>query len=241
MDVTDVAWVTGASAGIGAAVAEALVGRGWSVIGVSRSGRPDAGWTHLSADLSSPAGWDILATSFTEVLGVGAGQALLVHAAGTAGPFGPAHAVASPGYRDAVMLNAAAPLVLGQAFVRSAADMAVPATVVMLSSGPSIYPGWSAYKPGKAALDSWCATVGAEHPGADPAVRAYAVSPGPVDTEMQRQVREADPEAFPKVGKFKDLHEAGALPSPAWAAEGILAVVDGDFDNGAFVNLVTDL
>ncbi len=239
--MTDVAWVTGASAGIGAAVAQALVERGWSVIGVSRSPGEDRRWSHLEADLSTPEGWEVMTNSFAAVMDVGADRALLVHAAGTAGPFGPAHGVDGEEYRQAVLLNGAAPLVVGQQYVACAVDHGVPATVVMLSSGPSIYPGWSSYKPGKAAVDSWCATVGAEHEGPSPAVRAYAVTPGPVDTGMQRQVREADPDAFPKVGKFKALHESGELPSPEWAAEGILAVVDGDFDNGAFVNLVTDL
>lgn len=55
-------WVTGASAGIGRALIEAVPWPGARVIGVSRS--PGPATTHLAADLAGPAGWDLLEDSF---------------------------------------------------------------------------------------------------------------------------------------------------------------------------------
>jgi NAD(P)-dependent dehydrogenase (short-subunit alcohol dehydrogenase family) len=51
------ALVTGASSGIGLAIAGALLAQGWAVVGVSRRAPPlqHSGLTHLPADLSDPA------------------------------------------------------------------------------------------------------------------------------------------------------------------------------------------
>lgn len=237
--MTTVVWVTGASRGIGRALAEAAVRREDDpiVVGVSRTSVDLWSVNPLSADLSTAVGWEMMATSFDAHLGVDVDRAYLLHAAGTAEPIGRVEDLDTDAFRAATMLNAAAPLVLGQRFARAVASSpAARGTLAILSTGPSVYAGWSAYKPGKAAVDAFVQTLGAEHREGS-RIRALSISPGPVDTDMQTAVRNADPEGFPNVGKFRELHATDALPSPEWAAEAIWRAIDSDAPSGSVLDV----
>jgi benzil reductase ((S)-benzoin forming) len=94
--------------------------------------------------------------------------------------------------------------------------------LVNISSGAasSVYPGWSAYCAAKAAVDQATRVIAAEE--ADAGLRAYAIAPGVVDTDMQAMIRATSPDAFPQVERFRQLAETGAFNSPHWVADHIL-------------------
>ena len=96
--------------------------------------------------------------------GVGSPTVTLIHCAGTINPIGPAGTTDLDAYREAVLLNAASPPILGAAFLSSARDAGLVAQIVMVSSGAasSSYEGWSHYCAAKAGLDHWVRTVGTE-------------------------------------------------------------------------------
>lgn len=73
--------------------------------------------------------------------------------------------------------------------------------VVFISSGASTnaFVGWGAYGTSKAALDHLCAHLAAE----EPSIISVTVSPGKVDTAMQKQIREEG-----KSGMTPDFHAA---------------------------------
>ena len=52
-----------------------------------------------------------------------------------------------------------------------------------------------------------------------------SLAPGVIDTDMQVQLRSADPKRFPDMGNFVGMKEKGALSSPADAAARVLAVL----------------
>lgn len=230
-------WISGASSGIGGALAATLPWEGAKLIDVSRRGSPGA--DHLEADLADPSSWDAVAKSFREELAGWSGERVVfIHAAGVIDPIGFAGEVDTESYTRNVILNSAVPQVLGHAFLAAAREVDARRQIVMLTSGAasSVYPGWSSYGAGKAAVDQWVRDVGSEQ-DIRGGVELIAITPGTVDTGMQEQIRETSEDDFPKRQKFVDLHEKGELEDPEQVGQAIWALLDRGFDNGAVVDL----
>lgn len=236
-------WITGASSGIGAALAETVPFDDAHVFDISRSGGAP-GTEHVPADLSDPASWASIEAHLQAQIGGFTGERIVfVHNAGTLEPMGFAGAVDSAAYRANVLLNSAAPQALGHAFLKAAAAFTGEAHLLMLSSGAatSPYPGWSSYCAGKAALEMWCRSAGEEQQlraqKGEPSVRIVAVAPGVIATPMQERIRTMSAEEFPAVDKFIGLHERGELEQPEDAARAIWSLLDRDLAGGSTVDL----
>lgn len=231
-------WVTGASHGIGKALVQAVPWQDARVIGVSRSPGPAA--DHIAADLAEPSGWDMLEASLNrELADFSGGRVVFVHAAGTIGPIGFAGETDPRQYRASVMLNAAAPLVLAEAFLRAARNLSCRRQLVLLSSGAARrpYPGVAAYGAAKAAVDQWVKTVGDEQARRGHA-EVLAINPGRVATAMHEQLRAAGNDRLPDHSEFTRLHEDGLLSDPADVARQIWARLDDqDITPGQVLNL----
>lgn len=230
--------ITGASSGIGRALARSVPWADARVIDISRRG--GAGLEHFAADLADPAGWRAVAELFEkQVSGFQGERVALFHCAGTLEPIGPAGGVDPEAYTSAVLLNSAAPQVLGDAFLRAAARTRAACSLVMISSGAarSVYEGWSAYGAGKAALDQWVRVAGAEQARRGGRCRILAVAPGVVETAMQETIRATSPEAFPEVARFVELHERGELRDPLEVAREVWSLLDRELENGAVLDL----
>ncbi|ADB35860.1 short-chain dehydrogenase/reductase SDR [Kribbella flavida DSM 17836] len=231
-------WISGASAGIGAALARTVPFEQARVIDLSRSGGGSARgeYVHFRADLAEVSEWQRVERHFEdELAGFDGERVVFVHNAGTVAPIGPAAVVDPAQYARSVLLNSAAPQVLGRAFLRATAELDCEKHLVMLSSGAARkpYPGWSAYNAGKAAVEQWVRSVGEEPTGC----RVVAVAPGVVDTAMQSEIRKVDEQAFPAVERFRDLHRTGGLITPEQAATGIWSLLDRPLSSGATVDL----
>ena len=94
--------------------------------------------------------------------------------------------------------------------------------LVNISSGAALRgrAGWAAYCAGKAAVDRITESVQLEEE--DAGLRAHAVAPGVVDTDMQVQIRATPPDVFPDVEQFHDLKRRDAFSSPAFVADRLL-------------------
>ncbi len=209
--------VTGGSAGIGRALlAHAPDGAGR--VDVSRRGSDLSGVEHLAADLADPAAWAAVGDDLTRRIARHDGDRVtVVLNAGVIEPIGPAGRVDHDAYTRHVLLNAAAPQVLG-ARVLGALEVhpAARRELVLISSGAArtAYPGWSAYGAAKAAVDHWVRTVAAEQTATDRPVRVLAVAPGVVATAMQTTIRASSDADFPPVERFRSLHADGGLAEP---------------------------
>jgi benzil reductase ((S)-benzoin forming) len=232
-------FISGASSGIGLAMAKSVPYAGARVIDISRRGAP--GLEHFMADLADPAEWSRVAQLFeAEIAGFAGERVVFVHSAGTLEPIGFAGEVDAAGYARQVLLNSAAPQVLGDAFLHATARTEAPCTLLFISSGAasSVYEGWTAYGAGKAAVDQWARTAGAEQKRRGGRCRVLSVAPGVIATAMQEQIRAMTEEAFPVVDRFRQLHRAGALRDPADAARDLWGLVTKDtFANGAVLDL----
>jgi NAD(P)-dependent dehydrogenase (short-subunit alcohol dehydrogenase family) len=219
--------ITGASSGIGAALAQTAPPDVDALIGVSR--RPPPRGLHHAADLSDPASWPPLLEAVRAALERRPSGAVLFHFAGTMEPTG---AVASVTPRDvaaALTLNAVAGPVLSTGFLQACAVASVPATVVLCSS-PAAHgarPGAAHYCAGKAALETWARVAVEEQRLAGGPARVLAVVPWGVDTPMVRAAMDAGPD-LPLAEVFRTQAARGELAHPLDTAREIWALVDGD-------------
>ncbi|MGB9376274.1 MAG: SDR family NAD(P)-dependent oxidoreductase [Mycobacteriales bacterium] len=230
-------WISGASSGIGRALVDTVPWPGSKIVGLSRRTAP--GTQHLGVDLADPTSWPVVHASFRREAAQFTGERVVfVQAAGTLSPIGFAGEVQADDYTHNVVLNSAAPQVLGHMFLEATRDLSASRHLLMLTSGAasSVYPGWSSYGAAKAATDQWVRNVGAEQ-GIRGGAQVLAVGPGTVDTDMQRQLRETSASQFAQRQKFLDLHEQGQLSDPYDVAAKIWSLLDGGLDSGSVVDL----
>jgi len=234
-------FVTGGSSGIGRALLEACPWSDARRIDVSRRGTPSC--EHFCADLSDPSDWPGVADLFRRELSDFEGErAVLFHSAGTLAPLGFSGEVDPEAYTRSVLLNSAAPQVLGDAFLRASARTQARCELVMIGSGAANnpYAGWSAYCAGKAAADHWVRTAGVEQELRGGRVRLLSAAPGVVATPMQEEIRQTAERNFPDVERFVALHEEGALRDPSVVARELWALLDKDLANGSVLDLRRD-
>ena len=232
-------FISGGSSGIGLAMAEQHPFEEARIIDISRRGAD--GFEHHRADLSDPDAWPGVADLFLrEMEGFAGDRVVFVHSAGTLEPMGYAGESDAEGYARQVILNAAAPQVLGAAFVRAARETTAPCFLLNVGSGAasSVYRGWSAYCGGKAAADHWVRTVGREQAERGDC-HLISVAPGVVETAMQAQIRDMTELEFPDVERFREMYRDGALRGPEEAAKDLWAVLERGLENGAVIDLRT--
>jgi NAD(P)-dependent dehydrogenase (short-subunit alcohol dehydrogenase family) len=219
--MTRTAIVTGASRGLGLALARALAERGWRLVVDARAeAELEAARAELAAvtDVVAIAG-DVADSWHRGLLLEVAGDhlRLVVNNASTLG--------ASPLPRLAdypidvlehvFRVNAIAPLALAQLAL---ARMPAGGRIVNVTSDAAVeaYEGWGGYGASKAALEQLSAVLAAERPD----LRVYAVDPGDMNTRMHQ-------EAFPG----EDISDR---PPPEDSVPGLLALVEGELPSGRY-------
>jgi NAD(P)-dependent dehydrogenase (short-subunit alcohol dehydrogenase family) len=193
--MTDIAVITGASRGLGLALAEGLALDGWHLVIDART-EPDLGEaaTRLRrlTTVTAIAG-DVVDDDHRAALAEAAdrlgGAALLVNNASTLGG-SPPPALATfplPALLDTFEVNVLGPIALTQLLLPQLRRSAAGA-VLNISSDAAVeaYAGWGGYGAAKAALDHAGAVLALE----EPALRVWAVDPGDLRTRLQQ-------EAFP--------------------------------------------
>jgi NAD(P)-dependent dehydrogenase (short-subunit alcohol dehydrogenase family) len=222
--------VTGASAGFGRALADALAGRGWNLVIDARRPGPlreaaaaikagtaagtaaadgTAGTrvTAIAGDIADPGHRAALVAAAREYGGLD----LVVNNASVLGPspLPPLAVFPVNELPDLFRINVFAPLALIQLALPLLT--ATGGTVVNVSSDAAVepYEGWGGYGSSKAALDQLTAVLAAEQGGA---VRVYAFDPGDMRTAMHQL-------AFPG----EDISDR---PEPETVVPALLRLVD---------------
>jgi len=221
-ELRPVAIVTGASRGLGLALARALAVRGWRLVIDARDAdaleRARAGLA-VHTDVVAIAG-DVSDPGHREALVAAAGERvdLLVNNASLLGP-SPQPPLAH--YPIAILervyaVNVIAPLALIQLVLPRMDD---GATILDITSDAAVevYEGWGGYGSSKAALEQLTRVLAVEHPQ----LRIHAVDPGDMRTQMHQ-------EAFPA----EDISDR---PPPEESVPGLMALIEGDRASGRFL------
>ncbi len=236
--------VSGATRGIGRAIAEVLVERGRSVVALARDEAALAALaaTHpgkvayVRVDLARP---DERAGLVERI--VAAGGALpggFVHAAGLA-QYVPALEVRPEGLREQLEIHAMAPFELARELATRWIAERVHGSVVTLSSTLASRPApfTVAYAMAKAAQEAMVRGLALEL--APHGIRFNAVAPGVVDTDMVRAERpDALASTDARLEALARLHPIGRLGRAHEVAETVVHALDATFMTGT--TLVVD-
>ena len=232
-------WISGASAGLGAALAATIPFESAELVDISRRGGTP-GAHHVAVDLADPESWPVVEKDFRQRIEAGDPDLVVfVHNAGTLTPLGSADHVDTEQYTRNVLLNSAAAQVLGQSFLSAVSGRDCEQHLIMLSSGAASRPheGESSYCAGKAATDQWVRTVGLEQQRRSPGCRVISVSPGSVDTDMQAELRAASPDEVPISGRFREMQALDNLAKPETVARTIWSLLDRDLASGTVLHV----
>ena len=210
--------VTGASRGLGLALARALDERGWRLVVDARGREALERATHGLRGVTAIGG-DVADPDHRQALVEAAGERidLLVNNASVLGPSPQPPLADYPlaELRRLYEVNVCAPLALVQLVLPRLAPEAVILDITS-DAGIEPYEGWGGYGSSKAALEQLTAILAAEHP----ALRVYCVDPGDMRTQMQQ-------EAFPD----EDISDR---PPPERSVPGLLALIEGSPPSGRY-------
>jgi NAD(P)-dependent dehydrogenase (short-subunit alcohol dehydrogenase family) len=213
--------ITGASRGLGLALARALAERGWRLVIDARERGPlEAAARELERHTEVVAlPGDVADDWHRAALVAAAGEHLdlLVNNASVLGPSPQPELATYPlaELERVYRVNVLAPLALIQ---RALPALHANAKIVNVTSDAAVepYEGWGGYGSSKAALEQISRILGAEKPE----LRVYAVDPGDMNTRMHQ-------EAFPG----EDISDR---PPPEDSVPGLLALVEGDHPSGRY-------
>ena len=156
-----------------------------------------------------------------------ASLSLINNAAGLATP-APLHAGGATEMSAAMRVGLEAPMLLSAAFLKASADLGVPRKLLNISSGLGRHAmaGSAVYCATKAGLDHLSRAVALEQASLPNGAKVVSLAPGVIDTDMQVQLRGADPALFPDRARFVGLKEGGQLDSAETAAAKVLTWLD---------------
>jgi NAD(P)-dependent dehydrogenase (short-subunit alcohol dehydrogenase family) len=227
--------LTGASRGLGAAMAEQLLAPDHQLLCLSRqtsdalaskAASLGAGLEQWSVDLAQPVeaaarlhAWlqSLTATRFD--------AATLINNAGVISRVGPVDESDDAELSAALRVSLEAPMLLSAAFLRATRGWGAQRRVLNISSGLGrrAMAGSAGYCAAKAGLDHFSRALALDEAARPNGAHVVSLAPGVIDTDMQVQLRSADPAGFPDQGNFIKLKEGGQLTSPADAAARVLA------------------
>jgi NAD(P)-dependent dehydrogenase (short-subunit alcohol dehydrogenase family) len=214
--------VTGASRGLGLALARALAEREWRLV---IDGRDSNALAAARAELAAHTEVSALVGDVADdwhrsalVATAGPRFELLVNNASLLGPSPQPRLGDYPlaALEDVYRVNVLAPLSLIQMALPLLGD---DGRIVNVTSDAAVesYEGWGGYGSSKAALERISAVLAAEHPG----LRVYAVDPGDMRTRMHQQ-------AFPG----EDISDR---PPPEVSVPGLLTLIEGELPSGRYL------
>lgn len=227
--------LTGASRGMGRAIAQALLQPTHTLLCISRhaddalareAANAGAALTQWTLDLAeaAPAAARLAAWLCEQPAGRFRTACLINNAALVSAP-GPLEATAAAELSAALRVGLEAPLLLCAAFLRATEGWPGERRLLNISSGLGrrAMAGAAAYCAIKAGMDHLSRALALEQASLPNGAKVVSLAPGVIDTGMQTTLRSADPARFPERERFAQLKAQGLLDSPEQAAAKVLA------------------
>eukprot|EP00735_Rhodelphis_limneticus_P005035 TRINITY_DN1672_c0_g1::TRINITY_DN1672_c0_g1_i1::g.17795::m.17795 TRINITY_DN1672_c0_g1::TRINITY_DN1672_c0_g1_i1::g.17795 ORF type:complete len:263 (+),score=57.07,sp/Q17QK8/SPRE_BOVIN/37.12/8e-43,adh_short/PF00106.20/1.5e-15,Nop/PF01798.13/0.16 TRINITY_DN1672_c0_g1_i1:43-831(+) len=161
--------------------------------------------------------------------------AYLINNAGSLGKLDKIPTFSVQDIRESIDANVTAPFALTSHFLKTFSGCPKK-RVVNISSLAALqaFDCWSIYCVGKAARDMMHKCVGTESPS--DGVKTVNYAPGPLDTDMQKEIREAMPDV-PLKDAFVNMHRDGSLVPPRKSADVLThLLIEDAWENGAHLD-----
>ncbi len=227
--------ITGASRGMGLAMAEQLLSAEHTLLCISRhasealatraqaQGCPLDQWS-LDLERGVEAA-DRLAQWLRSRPTGSFASATLINNAGVIARIAPLSGSDPLDLARALRVGLEAPLLLTAAFLRVTEPWNIARKVLNISSGLGrrAMASQAAYCAAKAGMDHFTRCLALDEALKPQGAKVCSLAPGVIDTDMQLQLRDADAAAFPDQQNFVNLKRNGQLTSPADAARQVLA------------------
>ncbi|MBJ18413.1 MAG: SDR family oxidoreductase [bacterium] len=219
-----VAFISGASRGIGAGLAQRFSQRGLRLVLCSRTAPALACSESVlarSIDMRDEAGLSALVSEAAQRFG---GIDLWVNNAGVLEPIEPIREVSIEAFREHLDINLTGVFIGSRCYANHLRRIGRGGVLINLSSGAAWkpYAGWGAYCAGKAGVERLTEVVALEEAGIG--LRAHSVAPGVVDTAMQEAIRATPETKFPAVSRFLERKRRGDFNSVRYVADEFLAI-----------------
>ena len=231
--------LTGASRGLGAAMAARLLSPDCQLICISR--KPNDALAEMAREKGAALDWylqdladadatDALARSICSTLSRDASRYVLIHNAGLAEPVGRLDTLDVRAFATAAHVNLTAAMIFTARLLAATKTFDGERRILNISSGLARRPmdGTAAYCATKAGLDMFTRCINAEAQATQARVRAVSLAPGVIDTDMQVGMRGQDAMNFPESKTFRAMKDEGRLSSPGAVAEKIVAFLESD-------------
>ncbi len=235
--------ITGASRGIGEALAQKILENGNTVLGVSRN-RSDklksANYSHLSFNLTETARISQIIDKVDEIVDNKKFDFIcLVNNASAVEPIGSIERCSPTDIETHLTIGLIAPMLLTSMFIRRFSGEKIRKKIGFISSRAAFnaMPDQSSYCSSKSGLNMFAQCIGLEQKNKNDEFEIISIGPGMVDTFMQQTARSKTTEEYAIVDFFKQAFIEGKLQDPQKVAEKIYTILKNKYEQGKYVNV----
>jgi benzil reductase ((S)-benzoin forming) len=235
--------ITGTSRGIGEALAQKLLEKGNTVLGISRN-RPDTlkskNYTHVSFDLTETSRISQIMEKADEIVNRQSFDFVcLINNASTVEPLGSIEKCPPSEIESHIKIGLVAPMLLTSMFIKRFSNEKIRKKVVFISSGAAFIPfaDESIYCSSKAGINMLAQCVGLEQKNKNYGFEVISIGPGMVDTSMQLAARSKTSDEFAMADFFKQAFVEGKLQEPSKVAEKIYTILRNKYEQGKYVSV----
>ncbi|WP_066065716.1 (S)-benzoin forming benzil reductase [Neobacillus soli] len=242
--------ITGASKGLGEAIANRLIHEQIAIVSVSRSENVEIkrlaiekgiSYQHHTCNLSlEKEVQEVFMEIAHSIFQKEPEEILLFNNAGVIEPIQTIGNLDQTPIISNIQVNLIAPILITNLFFNKAQVTNTKVQVINVTSGAALRPieGWTVYCSSKAGLNMFTQTAALEQAAMKTNNTIIAFSPGIMDTNMQETIRSSSKEAFKELEKFKDFKENNLLLKADVVADALVdLVLGGKVESGKVYNV----